>query len=132
ESRTWVRSTATCVSASNRPAPKLASNAHNTLDAGVAAAAMLQYPDAALCTELWNRVGESCRSPEASVMQISLQLEPSPLDDEKTVGNSEATTPARETASKLMASANRTTAPVRRRSAGGRAAGGGSTVGRGA
>ena len=34
--RTGVRSTATCVKASSRPAPKLASNAHNTLDAGVA------------------------------------------------------------------------------------------------
>ena len=39
---TDVRSTTTCVIASNNPAPKLASNAHRTLDAGVDVAAMLQ------------------------------------------------------------------------------------------
>src|SRR6185312_10697880 len=105
--RTGVRSTETCVSASNRPAPKLASKAQRTLDAGVAPAAILQYPEAALWTELWNRVGESCRSPVARVMQISWQLLPSLPDDEKTVGNSAATAPARVTASKPMASASR-------------------------
>ena len=34
----------------------MASNAQSTLDAGVAPAAILQYPDAALCTEMSQRL----------------------------------------------------------------------------
>jgi len=89
---------------------------------------MLQYPAATLCTELWKRVGESCRSELARTRQISWQFKPSPPEEENTVASVLRSIPQRVVASKPTASASLTTPPVRRRSAGGNESGSGNTV----
>src|SRR5512133_3851811 len=116
-----------CVIASISPAEKPPSRAHSTDEVAIAPLEMLQYPEAALCTELWNRVGEIRRSSEARALQISWQLTASPLDDENTDGSSCTGSPEAATACAPTASETLTTAPARRRSAEGSAIGSGST-----
>src|ERR1700733_6365683 len=93
--------------------------------------AMLQKPDATLCTELENRVGETSRPGSANAWQISWQMWPSPPEDENTLGTCAGSTPALTVASNATVNANLTTRPVRRRSADGNIAGRGNTVGAG-
>src|SRR5690242_9914344 len=92
----WV---CTEASASTSPAAKLASYAQSTEALVIAPLAMLQYPAGALCTELWKRVGEICRSSVASCWQISWQFCPSLAEDENTVTRSCAATAAAAAAS---------------------------------
>jgi len=81
-----------------------------------------------LCTELEKRVGDISRPGAASAAHNSWQLLPSPPEEENTQASDFGSAPARPAASRATASASFTTRPVRRRSAGGRMAGGGSTV----
>src|SRR5271156_6137050 len=113
---------------SSSPAPKLASKAHRTFDGAKDPVAMLQYPDATLCTELENRVGETSRVGSASAWQISWQIWPSLPEEENTLAICAASAAALEVASNATPSATFTTRPVRRRSAGGSIAGLGSAV----
>src|SRR6185437_2468372 len=100
---------------SRRPAAKLASKAAMQSALAVAPVAMVQYPAGALCTELWNRVGEIMRSSDASVSQIAWQVSPSPLEDAKTAATRDASSPAAPIASSPVASASFTHLPARRR-----------------
>src|SRR6266436_4596128 len=84
----------TCVAASVRPAAKLQSNAHKLVDGAREPVAIPQYPEEALCTELWNRVGEIRRSLPASIAQISLMTSPSPPEEVNTVGTASPCFPA--------------------------------------
>jgi hypothetical protein len=76
---------------------------------------------------LWKRVGDSWRSSPASVSQIAWQFWPSPPDALNTVASVAASRPLAAAASRPAASATRD-GRVRRRSAGGKPAGGGNTV----
>src|SRR5271167_2116401 len=114
---------------SSSPAPKLASKAHRTFDGAKDPVAMLQYPDATLCTELENRVGETSRVDSAKAWQISWQIWPSLPEEENTLAISVGSASALEAASSATANASFTTRPVRRLSAEGSIAGIGRTVG---
>ena len=90
---------------------------------------MCQYPAAALCTELVNRVGESSRSGVAKASHRAWQLAESPVDDVNTVASVLASSCAMAQAWSATNTAALTTLPARRRSLAGNRAGGLSKVG---
>src|SRR6185437_7368677 len=92
---------------------------------------MLQYPAAALCTELWNCVGDTCRSAPASVERMPWMTWPSPAEVAKMLARLAAGTPLALAAASAVASARRTDRLWRRRSLGASRAGAGKARGAG-
>src|SRR5688500_10256242 len=80
---------------------------------------MLQYPVAALCTELWKSVGDTSAAGVASALQRRWTISPSPSLETNTTANAPASSPEWVTASCATASDQATEGAQRRRSAGG-------------
>src|SRR5581483_4998041 len=119
-SSTGFCSTTTKVAASSNPAAKLASYADKLVDGGFAPPAMLQYPAAALCTELWKSVGDTARCGCASAVHSRCRMLVSASDVANTVASSEGLKLDVRIASSAMRNASRTAGAARRRSFGGR------------
>src|SRR5690242_18125561 len=111
-------SVAIWAAASSNPATKLASWQLMLVDGSRQALAMCQYPEGALCTELWKRVGDISRGGAASTLMISSRVRLSPADDAKIVATLDRSTPSACDTSVDTANASLTLATARRRSAG--------------
>src|SRR5262249_57394867 len=105
--------------ARSSPAAKLQSKQHRLVDGARECSAMLQYPAGALCTELWNRVGETSRCGVARTSQIWWIISPSAPDQANTVAKLSALGRLRASASRPAAVAGLARRPASPRLAGG-------------